>query len=265
MYLKRTAAVMFLGGVALAGCDVNIHEGKASVGVRSAEATNEWTHHYPLSAGGLVEIVNINGPVIVTQGPVGDVEVHAKATARTLTEAAARDILAKGSIQELTEPARIHVETMRPRGVGGTYTVSYDVRVPPGARIDVSANSGSFHATGLDGNIRAACVNSKMELLDISGGVDAIVANGSLTARFSSITDTVKLEVNNGSLNLELPAASKARLAARVVNGAFTVSGLNVDAPDSHQRIKNIDTVLNGGGPEISARVTNGRLIVSGK
>jgi len=49
--------------LAMAGCDVSIHEGKASVGVMSAEATDEWTHHYPLPADGLVEIVNFDGPV----------------------------------------------------------------------------------------------------------------------------------------------------------------------------------------------------------
>jgi hypothetical protein len=31
------------------------------------------------------------------------------------------------------------------------------------------------------------------------------------------------------------------------------------------RRIKNLDAVLNGGGPEISTRVTNGRLSIEGK
>src|SRR5438045_9487995 len=90
--------------LALAGCDVNIHEGKASVGVSSAESTQEWTHQYPLSADGVVEIVNINGPVQITAGSAGTVAVHATATAKTLTEAGAKDILKKGQIKEISEP-----------------------------------------------------------------------------------------------------------------------------------------------------------------
>ena len=35
-----------------AGCDVNVHDGKASLHLFSAEAKDEWTHHYPLATGG---------------------------------------------------------------------------------------------------------------------------------------------------------------------------------------------------------------------
>src|ERR1051326_5333936 len=107
--------------LAMAGCDVNIHEGKASVGMASAEATDEWTHHYPLAADGVVEIVNINGPVEISNGAAGPVDVHATITAKTLTDTGAKDILTKGQIQETAEPARIHIETMLPRGIHGSY------------------------------------------------------------------------------------------------------------------------------------------------
>ena len=43
---------------ALAGCDV-------SLGNLSARATDEWTHTYPLTAGGEIRIVNTNGRIDV--------------------------------------------------------------------------------------------------------------------------------------------------------------------------------------------------------
>ena len=85
-----------------------------------------------------------------------------------------------------------------------------------------------------------------------------------MTVRLSRVTAPVRLEVTNGSLMLDLPATTKANLSARVINGAFGVSGLSVAQPTG-RRIKELETPLNGGGPEVATRVTNGRLSIEGK
>jgi hypothetical protein len=246
------------------GCDVNIHEGKASVGVFSAESTDQWTHHYPLTSGGVVEVVNVNGPVEITTGDAGGVDIHATITAKALTDAGARDLLSKGKIQEAAEPARVHVETVVPRAVHGSYTVSYELKVPPGARVDATTTNGNVSALGINGTLKATTLNGKVDLANISGGVDGVVANGSLTVRLNDVTAPVRLEVTNGRLSLQFPAAAKANLSARVVNGGLTVSGLAVSDPTG-RRIRNLEAPLNGGGPEVTARVTNGRLTIEGK
>jgi hypothetical protein len=192
------------------------------------------------------------------------VDVHATATAKTLTDAGARDILTKGKIQETTEPAHLRIETMMPRGIHGSYEVRYDVKVPPGSRMDVSTTNGSLKVSALDGNLKATAIGGKVDLDDVGGSIDSVVANGSLTARLRSVTAPIRLEVTNGSLVLDLPAATKANLSARVVNGQLGVSGLTVDQPTG-RRIKDLEALLNGGGPEISTRVTNGRLSIEGK
>jgi hypothetical protein len=261
--LHLLVGVGFCAGMAVA-CDVNIREGKASVGMFSAEATDEWTHHYPLAGDGLVEVVNINGPVEVTPGADGIVDVHATIIAKTLTEAGARDILSRGRIQEIAEPGRVHIETIMPRGIRGSYVAHYEVKVPPGSRTDVSTTNGALKASGLDGKLKASTVNGKVTLEDIGGSLDGVVANGSLTVRFSRVAAPVRLEVTNGSLVIEIPATTKATLSARVVNGALGISGLPVDEPTG-RRIRNLETLLNGGGPEVTARVTNGRMTIAGK
>jgi Putative adhesin len=258
----RHAALLLT--VALAGCDVNIRDGKASVGVFSAEAAAEWTHHYPLAEGGLVEIVNVNGPIDLVAGDSGTVEVHASIVAKALTDTGARDILAKGRILESAEPARVHIETMTPRDIRGSYVVRYEVRVPPGAAASVSATSGSLKATGLSGTLKIMAVNGRVQIENVSGGVDGVVANGSLTLRAAEITAAVQLEVTNGSLALDIPSSTKANLSARVVNGSLSVSGLPVEQPTG-RRIRNLEAPVNGGGPDISARVTNGRLTITGR
>ena len=138
-----------------AGCDVNVHDGKASLHLFSAEAKDEWTHRYPLAAGGRVEIVNINGPISVAAGPAGSVEVHATISAKALTDAGAKEILSKGSIQETKEPAHVRVETMSPRAMHGSYEVRYEVRVPADAQTEISITNGPLKADGLTGRFKA--------------------------------------------------------------------------------------------------------------
>jgi hypothetical protein len=245
-------------------CDVNVHNGKASVRMFSAEANDDWTHHYPLAAGGRVEVININGPITVSSGSVGTVEVHATIVAKALTEAGARDILSKGKVQETSGPAGVRVETMLPRGVRGSYEVTYDVRVPRDAQTEISNTNGPLKAEGLDGRLKATTVNGRAELLDVGGAVDGVVANGALIVKLARVTAEVKLEITNGRLSLELPAASKARLSARVINGLLQVSGLPIDAPTG-RRIRTLEATLNGGGPAIDLRATNGRVTIEGK
>ncbi len=55
---RRRRAGPAAGRWLLAGCDL-------SLGNLSARATDEWTHTYPLTAGGEVRIVNTNGRIDV--------------------------------------------------------------------------------------------------------------------------------------------------------------------------------------------------------
>ena len=250
--------------VGLVACDVHVHDGKASLGLFSAEATDEWTHRSPLAEGGRVEIININGPVTLSAGTAGTVEVHATISAKALTEAGAREILAKGTIQETNEPAHVRVETMSPRGIHGSYEVRYDVRVPADSQADISVTNGPLKADGLNGKLKATAVNGHVDLTSMSGAIDCVVANGSLAVELTRVTGDVRLELTNGRLSLELPASSKALLSARVVNGLLEVSGLPIEQPTG-RRIRSLEAALNGGGPPIDLRTTNGRLTIEGK
>jgi hypothetical protein len=248
---------------ALTGCDVQVREGNIRVGVYSAEAKQEWRRAYALPAGGQVEIANLNGPVELTAGPAGALEVQVDISAKALTESIARDILGKGKIEETVSLERVKVETVVPRGVHGSYEARYQIRVPSGVTAQVSTTNGSLKATGLVDMLKASVVNGAVELTAISGGLDAAVVNGSLSVKLAKVTAAIRLETANGRIALELPKASRANLTARVVNGGLTVSGLPVKEP-VQRRIRDLDTALNGGGPTIDLRTTNGRISITG-
>jgi DUF4097 and DUF4098 domain-containing protein YvlB len=247
----------------LAACDIQVQDGKPSFDLNTPEATEEWTRKYPLAPGGLVEVANLNGPIHVSAGDPGAVDVRAVITAKALTETTARENLSKGRIEETVSPGSVKVETIVPRGVRGSYEVRYEVRVPRDAQTQVSTTNGSVKADGVGGKLKVSVVNGTIELTDIGGQVDAVGVNGSLSARLSSVSAPVRLETTNGLLSLQLPSTSKANLAARVVNGRLSISGLQVQEPTGN-RIRNLETVLNGGGPEIDLRTTNGRISITG-
>ena len=80
----------------------------------------------------------------------------------------------------------------------------------------------------------------------------------------AEVTGRVRLEGTNGRMALEVPKDTKAMLNARSVNGGLTVTGLTAQEATG-RRIRNLESVLNGGGPEIDVRVTNGRMTIEGK
>jgi hypothetical protein len=47
------------------------------------------------------------------------------------------------------------------------------------------------------------------------------------------------------------------------VNGGITVSGLTAE-DGTGRRIRTLESLVNGGGPEIDLRVTNGRITITG-
>ena len=80
----------------------------------------------------------------------------------------------------------------------------------------------------------------------------------------AEVTGRVRVESTNGRISIEVPKDSKATLNVRSVNGGITVTGLTAQEV-SGRRIRSLESQLNGGGPEIDVRVTNGRITIEGK
>ena len=265
---KPLALAVAVGiAAAASACDVRIKDGDLSMDIASARATEEWTRQYPLALGGHVEITNINGPVDIAGG-AESVEVHAVITAKALTDAAAKELLAGGRIEETITPERVAVRTVGPRRGGHTsYNVRYDVRVPSHAQVVVRNTNGKVTARAVGGGVNAVVTNGNVEVEQMSAPVDASAVNGRVAVKMSKVSGNIRLEVTNGSVSLELPASTSAVLSARTVNGGITVSGLDIPPSEdaNPRRQRRLDATLNGGGPAIELRTTNGRITITGK
>lgn len=261
-----TAGTLLAAVAVLAACDVTIKDGDISVNNARGRASREWTRTFELAKGGRVELVNVNGPIEVGVGPAGVVAVQATLSAHAITEDRAQQILAEAEIEESASPQHVRLATARrnrSRGPGGL-EVSYKATVPADARVDINGNNSDVTVAGVRGHLKALVVNGRVTLSDMTGSIDAASVNGSVTVKMAAVTDRIRIESTNGRISLELPKSVKATLNARAVNGGISVTGLDTQEV-SGNRIRNLESALNGGGPEVDLRVMNGRITVEGK
>jgi hypothetical protein len=243
--------------VVFAGCDL-------SLGHLTARATDEWTHTYPLSAGGEVRIVNTNGKIEIEGVDGSTVEVRAERIARGATDAAARELLPRIVIKEDSTPDRVSLETERMSGImiGAAFEVRYHVRAPKSAVVNVTNTNGQVSLTSLNGKVNAHTTNGGVNGKNLTGGVDARSTNGGVTIDLASVgTERISLRTTNGGVTLIVPEKAKANLSASWTNGGINVSSLeNLEVSEKSRR--RFEGTLNGGGTPIELQTTNGGIRV---
>jgi DUF4097 and DUF4098 domain-containing protein YvlB len=250
----RAAAVLSIA-VMLAGCEM-------SVGHLVGRATDDWTRTYPLTAGGEVEIVNTNGKIEVEGTDGSTVEIRAERIARAATDAGASELLPRIIIRETVRPDRVSVVTERMSGFmfGAHFEVRYHVRAPKNAVIRLTNTNGVVSATATSGTLIARTTNGGVTAKDVAGAVDARTTNGGVSVDLASLSDRVTLQTTNGGVVVTVPADAKADISASCTNGGISVSGLKMETTESSRR--HFEGKLNGGGPPIELRTTNGGIRV---
>ena len=250
---RRVAALMLPLTVALAGCDM-------SMAHLTARATEEWTHTYPLTAGGEVRIVNTNGRIDVEGVEGATLEIRAERIAKGATDSAARELLPRIVIREDVKPDRVTVETERMSGImiGVGFEVRYHVRAPKNVLVNITNTNGQVVVNAMNGKVVAHTTNGGVKGTKLSGGVDAQSTNGGVSVEMASVgPDRISLETTNGGVTLMLPDKAKATVSASCTNGGISVGSLdNFDVSEKTRR--HLEGKLNGGGTAIELSTTNG-------
>jgi DUF4097 and DUF4098 domain-containing protein YvlB len=241
--------------VAMAGCEM-------SVGNLTGRATDEWTHTYPLTSGGELEITNTNGKIDVEGIDGSTVEVRAERIAKAATDTGARELLPRIVIKESVKPDHVSIETERMSGImiGAGFEVRYHVRAPKDAVIRLTNTNGAVSASGVTGQLIAHTTNGSVNAKDVTGEIDARTTNGQVAVDLASLTRKVTLKTTNGGVVLTMPDNAKADLSASCTNGGISVSGLKLETTESSRR--RVEGKLNGGGVQIDVRTTNGSIRV---
>ena len=250
---RRVAVLVLPLALVLAGCDVHL-------GNLTARATEEWTHTYPLTAGGEIRINNTNGRIDVEGVDGTSVEVRAERIAKGATESAAKELLPRIVIKEEVKPDRITLETERMSGImiGAGFEVRYHVKAPKNAVVNLTNTNGAVSVNAISVKVVAHTTNGSVKGTNLAGGVVGETTNGSVSIDMASIgPERIALETTNGAVTLSLPEKAKATVSASVTNGGITVGSLdNFDVTEKSRR--HLEGKLNGGGTAVELHTTNG-------
>lgn len=150
-------------------------------------------------------------------------------------------------------------------GLGGStnMSVSYEIRVPLKFDLDISSLNGSVKVNNCDGRMRLETTNGKIVADDVKGSIRCETTNGSIRATFLEVFENEEMSFTstNGSIKLYLPENTEANISARTTNGSVRCE-LPMDRDYEGSR-KHLEAAVNGGGPRIYLRTTNGSIRIS--
>jgi DUF4097 and DUF4098 domain-containing protein YvlB len=213
---------------------------------------------YPLPAGGVFTLANVNGSVRIEGWDREEVQVHGVKSAKTNPQD-----LQRVQIEVAVAPGSVDVRTRYPEDEGVEVTVEYRIRVPRRVLLQsVQTVNGNLLVSGVEGAADLRAVNGDVLVTDTYGRLRARTTNGTvqLELHFSRLPEPVELATVNGVVVVALPSDIDADLEISSVNGDFR-SELPVKVQGSMASREFRGTLGRGGSP-LRIRTVNGGIRV---
>lgn len=122
--------------------------------------------------------------------------------------------------------------------------------------IEAATSGGSVEASNIAGELEVATSGGSMRLTDMKCTLDAATSAGSMKVEITTLGKYVKLHNSGGSIHLSVPANKGMNLALHGNN--VEVNALN-NFSGSHTG-KEVKGKLNGGGVEVTAKTSGGKV-----
>jgi len=154
------------------------------------------------------------------------------------------------------------------------------ITVPVDTSLHLKSTHGNVEADGVRGEVEATSTHGTINLTNISGNVVASTTNGSVKVSMNRVDPSKPMSFSsvNGSLDVTLPADTKANLKLKAVRGSvwsdfdMKLTGSQpVTSPGGDNGKFKIDfdrtmyATINGGGVEASFYTVNGRIMIRKK
>lgn len=225
---------------------------------------------------GTVRINTVEGSITVTGHAGKDVIVENSRGSRDRDKEATggmRRIITAGGGVEVQEEGNVMKINMDPSRGGGSLVV----QVPMKTTLTVKAVNGGVSIENIQGEVEATSINGKVTLKNINGSVIANSHNGKIEAVLTGVTPGKPMSFisMNGTIDVTLPAATKANLRMRAENadvfsdfdvtlrGDQTQTKTDVDGDRRRWRSDSFTLgTINGGGPEIRLESRNAKIYV---
>jgi len=260
---RHRQSAPWLGAVLGTVCALFVLVVGANAADHRGALTEEFHQTYALTAGGRVELDNINGDVHISSWDRNEVKVDAVkyADAKERLDEARIEIDSRNDSISIRTKYPDHNNTWNWGSHNNPAGVEYTLTVPRGARLDeIKLINGSLNVAGVRGEVNASCINGRLEAHNLNGRAHLSTINGHLDARFDELAGhSVELSSVNGSVELTIPSDSKAEIEANTVSGGINNDfGLHVN---HHQFVgHDLRGELGTGGTRIKLEDVNGRI-----
>ena len=229
---------------------------------------------FDVRPGTTFTLENTNGHINVRSWDQPRVRVHAEKRVESRDSDAAKKAFAELRVEPSVSADGVRIMTHYPRRSDGVFdwlagtnvsmTVNYEITVPRTMNIGLENTNGGIDVSDVRGSMHVSNTNGHIELLRCAGDVDAETTNGHVKAELSEVTQgkAVRLETTNGRITVTLPRTVAARLDASTTNGR-----INTDLPvtTTHVEKTSLRGSINGGGPELRLRTTNGSIDIQAR
>jgi DUF4097 and DUF4098 domain-containing protein YvlB len=214
------------------------------------------------------EIDNVNGSITISGWDRPQVRIQAVKKVHSRDGRGVNEALRALRIEVKQTANGVEVDTVYPRkndldfldmifGKDINASVQYEISVPRTMNVEADTVNGSIRVTDVSGEIELDTTNGKIDVVNCSGAVDASTTNGGIGVELLSVLSgkEMSFETTNGRITLSVPANLAADINASTTNGS-----VRSDLPLTTSRFSrtSIRGTLNGGGPEIRLRTTNG-------
>jgi hypothetical protein len=175
---------------------------------------------YNLNPGGTISVTNTSGNIRITTWAENRVQLDAVKRARRDEDWPLVEI------RVTSQPDRLEITTIYPRGRSNSATVEYDLKVPRSALLNaITSTSGDVAITGPVARAIARSTSGNVTATDVTG--DANLASTSGNARAERIGGSLSIIATSGNVNVSEVAA---RLNARSSSGNIQVAKVRDDA-----------------------------------
>ena len=226
--------------------------------------TETTTKSYPLAAGGLVSLANMNGNVEISSWDRNEVSVETVKFARDEETLHRIEIIVDASSDRLVIKTKHHRDEDSPwwnkdrwNNNGG---VRYKLKVPASLdTLKVEVMNSNVTASHIGGNVKIKTMNGRIKADGLAANADLDTMNGEIAATFARLKgdQRVRLDTMNGSCTAIVPGDASTRITASSMNGR-----VHCDLPIKIERMRrhSLRGTIGGGTATLSLDSMNGAL-----
>jgi DUF4097 and DUF4098 domain-containing protein YvlB len=238
-----------------------------AVSAAADSVTEKFDRTLNVRPGTELEVENVNGRITITAWDQPQVRIHAVKSVRAGDDRAAAEALKQLRIEVKQTGGGVSVDTIYPKrddnffgfmfGENINASVTYEIKVPRSMNLSVDNVNGAIAVTDVSGRLELDTTNGKIQVTRCAGTLDASTTNGAIEAELLQVAagQSMRFETTNGRITLAVPPTVAADINAGTTNGS-----IKSELPLATSRFSrtSLRGSLNGGGPEIRLRTTNG-------